>query len=89
MAILEAMATARPVLAVAEGGPRTVVADGEGGYLVPRGDVEAMAERMVRLLSDRGAAERMGAFNRRRIEERYAVEVVVPRLEAVLADARR
>ncbi|MGH9935188.1 MAG: glycosyltransferase, partial [Blastocatellia bacterium] len=41
--LVEAMALSKPVVATAVGGVPEVVADGEVGYLVPPGDVQAMA----------------------------------------------
>ncbi|HEX2086102.1 MAG TPA: glycosyltransferase family 4 protein, partial [Solirubrobacteraceae bacterium] len=89
LAVLEAMATGLAVIAVDEGGPRTIVVEGEGGLHFPRGDVAALAERMERLLTDDELAQRMGAANRRRVEERFSLDVVVPQLEAAFERARR
>ena len=42
------------------GGPRQVIEDGVNGLLVPVGDEDAVAEAMLKLLSDSEAAEAMG-----------------------------
>src|SRR5206468_12783338 len=47
MAALEAMASEVPVIATATGGLPEVVAHGETGYLLPVGDIDAMAERAI------------------------------------------
>jgi glycosyltransferase involved in cell wall biosynthesis len=48
------------------GGIPDVVHDGEEGLLVEPGDHEALAAALVRVLSDRGLAERLGLAARRR-----------------------
>lgn len=50
----------RPVVATDVGGLPELVADGSG-LLVPSGDAERLAEAIVRVLSDRALAERLGA----------------------------
>jgi D-inositol-3-phosphate glycosyltransferase len=76
MTPLEAMACATPVVGSRVGGIKTSVADGKTGYLVPPRDPQALAERLLRLLSDEASRERMGGAARRRIEEHYTWERV-------------
>ncbi|MBM3314769.1 glycosyltransferase family 4 protein [candidate division WOR-3 bacterium] len=77
--LLEAMATARPVVASDIPGYRSVLTDGREGLLVPPKDPKSLAAALVRLLQDRQTAERIGAAGRRRALEfswhRVAVEV--------------
>ena len=77
MTPLEAMACAKPVVGSRVGGIKTSVADGETGYLVPPRDPKALAERVLRLLSDPTLKSRLGRAARRRIEEHYTWERVV------------
>jgi glycosyltransferase involved in cell wall biosynthesis len=65
------------------GGVRQTVLDGETGLLVPVGDVSALAEAIVRLLSDREEARRLGAAGRARVRELYAQERMVAGTTAV------
>jgi len=70
LAILEAMAAGKPVVATRSGGPEEIVEDGVSGLLVPPGDPEALAAAVGRVLGDpvlagalgRGAARRAGRF---------------------------
>lgn len=56
---LEAMAAAKPVIAVDRGGPRESVADGVTGFLAPD-DPAAFAARMVQVAQDPALARRLG-----------------------------
>lgn len=73
LVILEAMATGRPVIATAHGGPLETVVNGETGYLVPPGDPRAMAEAIVSLLRAPDIAKRMGQAGRLRCEQLFDV----------------
>ena len=76
MTPLEAMACATPVVGSRVGGIKTSVADGETGFLVPPKDPEALARRLLRLLSDATLRDRMGRAARRRVEQHYTWERV-------------
>lgn len=89
MAVIEAMSAGRPVIAADAGALTWLVRDGAGGRLVPPKDVDALADAIRQLADDRDGLERMGAFNRRQVEERFDLEVLVCRWEAVYADAIR
>ncbi|HEY3056295.1 MAG TPA: N-acetyl-alpha-D-glucosaminyl L-malate synthase BshA, partial [Thermoanaerobaculia bacterium] len=64
MAALEAMASEVPVIATRAGGLPEVIEDGVNGYLMPVGDVDAMAERAIEILSNDDVGRRMGAAGR-------------------------
>lgn len=72
--ILEYMAAARPVVVTDVGGAREAVIEGETGYIVPAGDFESMAARMIDLLSDNRRARAMGARGRAIVEEKFSCE---------------
>jgi len=78
MAALEAMASEVPVIATAAGGLPEVVVDGETGFLLPVGDVDAMAERGIEILSDSRLERRLGRAGRAVAEEKFHVDRVVP-----------
>ncbi len=79
-AVLEAMAAARPVVAVRVGGVPELVDDGVTGVLVPPGDAPAMARAVGRLLDEPALAARFGAAGRERAERLFACEVAARRL---------
>lgn len=69
-AILEAMASGLPVVASDAGGAREQVGeDGDGGYVVPVRDAEALRGRLRDLLARPEAARAMGDRNRRVADE--------------------
>jgi D-inositol-3-phosphate glycosyltransferase len=59
MAALEAMACASPVIATHTGGLTTIVRDNETGFIVPVADVDALSERMNRILADTNLRKRL------------------------------
>ncbi|HXG57719.1 MAG TPA: N-acetyl-alpha-D-glucosaminyl L-malate synthase BshA [Thermoanaerobaculia bacterium] len=79
MAALEAMSCEVPVIATRSGGLPEVVDDGVAGYLLPVGDVEAMGQRAIEILSDAELQRRMGAAGRQIAIDRFDVANVVPR----------
>ena len=75
--LLDAMACARPVVATTAGGMPEVVADAQTGLLVPPRDHGAMAEALIRLLTDAPLRSRMGAAGLARVRERFSAERMV------------
>lgn len=57
--IVEGMAAGLPVIAAAGGGPDEIVTEGVDGLLYPPGDVDELAERLRRVSTDDGLAERL------------------------------
>jgi glycosyltransferase involved in cell wall biosynthesis len=82
-AILEYMVAARPVVVTDVGGAREAVADGETGYIVPRGNEEAMAERVLTLLRDPSRRQTLGELGRRVAEECFSCAAQLARTEAL------
>lgn len=69
--IVEAMRASLPVIASDVGGCNESVADGETGFLVPRGDVDLLSERLSRLISNPEERRNMGNAGRVRYEEEF------------------
>ncbi len=83
LAILEAMAHAKPVVASRVGGIPGLVEDGTTGLLVPSGEAQALAEALGRLAHDTALRRTLGAASRRRAEERFSARRMIEDTEAV------
>jgi N-acetyl-alpha-D-glucosaminyl L-malate synthase BshA len=79
---LEAMACGVPVVATAVGGVPELVPDGEAGFLLPLGDVAAMADAVVTLLTDPARWQAASAAARE-VATRFSADRIVPRYEAL------
>jgi glycosyltransferase involved in cell wall biosynthesis len=77
LAVLEAMAAARPIVATAVGGNAEAIEDGVNGILVPPADPEALARAILSLVRDPERAARLGRAARRTLEERFDLEATV------------
>ena len=81
--ILEAMATGLPVIASAVGGNGELVRDGQSGLLFPSEDVQALASAIVRLHTDRQAAQAMGRAGRAAVDQQYSLRAMVAAYQRV------
>jgi len=81
--ILEYMAASRPVVATDVGGAHEVIVEGETGYLVPAGDDETMAARLIALLSDEERARQMGARGREIVEQKFSAAAQLANTESL------
>jgi glycosyltransferase involved in cell wall biosynthesis len=82
IAVLEAMAMERPVVATVTGGLPEIVQSGETGLLVPPGDVDALAEAVLALLRDPARATAMGNAGRSRVDELFSHGIMLQQLRA-------
>lgn len=71
VALIEALAAGRPVVATDVGGVRHVVQDGETGWLCPPGDPSALSDLVRRALEHRDLAVHLAEEGRRRVAERF------------------
>jgi glycosyltransferase involved in cell wall biosynthesis len=79
--IMEAMALGRPVISTFVAGIPELVQAGENGWLVPAGDVEALADAMQDCLeSSTERLDAMGLNGRRRVLQRHDVNVEAAKL---------
>lgn len=83
IAVLEAMASSKPVVATNVGGIPEVVKDEETGILVPPGNPEALAESITRLLKNKEEARRIGLAGRRRVEKYFDIKLKVKKVEEI------
>ena len=79
-AVMEAMASAKPVVAFDAGSTAEVIIDHKTGYIVWSKSVGEMAERVLELASDQNLRKEMGLEARRRMEESFAFHSCVERI---------
>ncbi len=89
LTLLEAMAAGLPVVATDVGGNSEVVVPERTGLLVPPSDPIALADATLRVLHDRGLAERLGAAGHDRVEEDFSVRAMVSAYEALYLEILR
>jgi glycosyltransferase involved in cell wall biosynthesis len=81
VAAIEALAAGKPVVATRAGGTETVVDDGVSGFLVPVGDVGALATRLAELAASPDLRARMGSRGAELMRERFGLERMVDDVE--------
>jgi glycosyltransferase involved in cell wall biosynthesis len=77
-ALLEAMACGTPVVATKVGGFPELIEDGVSGILVPPESPAQLADAIVDLLKDPERRNQLGMNARRRVEEFFSTEQVIP-----------
>jgi N-acetyl-alpha-D-glucosaminyl L-malate synthase BshA len=87
LSALEALATGVPVVGSHAGGLPEVVRHGETGFLLPVGDVDGMATAALEILRDPARWGAMSALAASDARTRFARNEIVPRYEALYADA--
>lgn len=75
--LIEAMATGKPVVATAAGGPLDIVDNNVTGLLVPPNDSTALAKAIVKLSDNLDLREKMGIAGRRRVEKLFSLDTEV------------
>ena len=83
MVLLEAAATARPVIGTRHGGIPEAVSDGVNGFLVPEKDAPALADRLVTLLRDPQVCAQFGKAGRELVVERFNLRRQTDQLESL------
>ena len=87
IALIEASACARPVVATDVGGVREVISAGVSGTLIPPGEIDAIADVLIELLQDPGLRAQMGQAGRMLVQERFDMFSWARRLADTYAEA--
>jgi glycosyltransferase involved in cell wall biosynthesis len=74
MALLEALAMSKPCVASRTGGIEDIIKDGENGILTDVGDSKAIAEAVIKLMSDEKLRDRMGQSGRATVLARFTLD---------------
>jgi glycosyltransferase involved in cell wall biosynthesis len=83
IALLEAMAAGRPVVATTVGGIPEFVTHGETGILVEPGNVAVLARAIRTVLANPDQARQMGLRGQRHVQEKFEIDTVVRQHEEV------
>ena len=89
MVMIEAMACGLPAVCFDfKCGPRDIIDEGENGLIVKDGDIEGLAEAIVKLMKDEELRKRMGE-NAKRVVETYSEERVMGLWEELFEEILR
>lgn len=87
--VLEAWSAGKPVVVSDVGGLRTLVTEGENGFLVASGDVGALAARLGELATSADLRHRLGQAGQKLAGERYSWERIAAETERIYQAAER
>lgn len=83
LAVLEAMAAGKPVVATNVGGVSSVVKDGVNGFLVEPSRHELLVEPTVKLLKDKVLYQKMAHSGRETVIQKFSINGMVDKVEGV------
>ena len=78
--LIEAMAAGLPVVATATTGSQEIIKDGLNGFLVPIGDSQALARKILYLLNNPDKAKEMGEAGRRMVKEKFDQQKIIKKI---------
>jgi len=87
VAILDAQASALPVLSTYHAGIPDVIINNETGLLVDEYDVDGMAKNMIRILKEKELAQKLGMAGRERIRNNFTMEKHLDTLQNLIEKA--
>lgn len=79
--ILEYMACGVPVVATAAGGNMELVLEGENGFLVPVGNIEMLAQKIIFLLKRIDICGNIGRYNALNVDKKFSMKKMVAKHE--------
>ncbi len=87
IALLEAQASAKPVVAFDIGGVNEAVVNGKTGLLVKLGNTEAFGDALLKIISDKTLGEKMGEDGRRFVAENFTWDISAQKMLKVYSEA--
>lgn len=87
LAMLEAMSAAKPMIVSESGGMPEIIQSDINGYVVPKSNHEALAEKIINLLSNCELKKRLGKTGRKQVEAMYTKEIYAKNIFKVYEDA--
>jgi glycosyltransferase involved in cell wall biosynthesis len=87
LAMLEGMATAKPVIVTESGGMPEIIHNDINGYVVPKRNHLALADRIIKLLDDNDLRRKLGETGRQQLERMYTTSIYARNVFKVYEDA--
>jgi glycosyltransferase involved in cell wall biosynthesis len=81
VSLIEAQACNLPVISTDVGGVRDIVKDGETGFIVPKKNAEALAEKLTLLINSKEIREKMSQNGWKFVEEQFHYTTLVGNME--------
>lgn len=82
--LIEAMAFKKPVIAFNHSSSPEIVIDQQTGFLIAKNDIEEFVEKTLMLLENRNLCEQLGENGRKRVEEKFTLEMTLDALEKII-----
>jgi glycosyltransferase involved in cell wall biosynthesis len=89
IALLEAMAMSKPIVACKVGGVPEVIEDGVTGILVPPRDSKGLATALLRIMKDDQAKKMLGLAAKKIVETKFTREAAIKRIQDLYLDVLR
>jgi glycosyltransferase involved in cell wall biosynthesis len=86
VSLIEALASAKPVVATDVGGVRDVVKDGKSGFVVPSNDINAFSEATLMLVNDKKKRDEFGLYGRDFVKERHSKDKLINAIDNLYCD---
>ena len=86
LAVAEAMACGRPVVASDCSSIPELIDDRKGGFLCPVGDVKAFAEKINILAESPNLRKEMGEYNREKVEKMFTLDRMINEYRALFEE---
>lgn len=87
LVVLESLSAGTPVVAIARKGIKNVLENGKGALLIDEENVYVFSEKVKMLLQDEKLLEKMQEAGKKYVLEKWAMDVMVERLEKVYEEA--
>jgi glycosyltransferase involved in cell wall biosynthesis len=81
--LIEAAAAGLPMIAFDVAGCRSIVRNGVNGFLVPPGDIRAVADAIVKLAGDAELRRQMGFAARADFEQKFSTGCILPKIMGI------
>ena len=86
LVLLEAMEHGLPCISTTEGGIPGIIDDGKTGFLVPKHDAVALADKIEMFIRDTDLRHKMGSAGREKFEREFTLEVFEKRMVEILSN---